>query len=183
MELAKTLSVSSLKVRYFAFNALEIKMPDGKTLVVDPCLEKEGHFSCGYDVDDLEGCDYVFLNHSHGDHAASLGKLYDKYHPLIMAHAVTSFNLARLYDIPYIRFIPFVNGDEYDFDSFKIQVVPGRHNNLVPGNFMVRPSGRRDELCGTRVMNMKHGSELEKELGDMGTMEVIFCLQLPIICG
>ena len=85
MELAKTLSVSSLKVRYFAFNALEIKMPDGKTLVVDPCLEKEGHFSCGYDVDDLEGCDYVFLNHSHGDHAASLGKLYDKYHPLIMA--------------------------------------------------------------------------------------------------
>lgn len=28
----------------------------------------------------------------------------------------------------------------------------------------------RDELCGTRVMNMKHGSELEKELGDMGTM-------------
>ncbi len=170
MELAKTLSVSSLKVRYFAFNALEIKMPDGKTLVVDPCLEKEGHFSCGYDVDDLEGCDYVFLNHSHGDHAASLGKLYDKYHPLIMAHAVTSFNLARLYDIPYIRFIPFVNGDEYDFDSFKIQVVPGRHNNLVPGNFMVRPSGRRDELCGTRVMNMKHGSELEKELGDMGTM-------------
>ena len=71
----------------------------------------------------------------------------DRYHPLIMAHAVTSFNLARLYDIPYIRFIPFVNGDEYDFDSFKIQVVPGRHNNLVPGNFMVRPSGRRDELC------------------------------------
>ena len=93
MELAKTLSVSSLKVRYFAFNALEIKMPDGKTLVVDPCLEKEGHFSCGYDVDDLEGCDYVFLNHSHGDHAASLGKLYDKYHPLIMAHAVTALIL------------------------------------------------------------------------------------------
>lgn len=170
MELAKTLSVNTLKVRYFAFNALEIKMPDGKTLVVDPCLEKEGRFSCGYDVNDLEGCDYVFLNHAHGDHAASLGKLYDRFHPLIMAHAVTSFHLAKLYDIPYIRFLPFVNGDEYDFDSFKIKIVPGRHNNLVPGNFMVRPSGRKDELCGTRTINMNHGSELEQELGNMGTM-------------
>lgn len=170
MDFAKTLSVNTLKVRYFAFNALEIKLPDGKTLVVDPCLEKEGHFSCGYNVEDLEGCDYVFVNHAHGDHVASLGKLYDKFHPLVMAHAVTSFGLAKFYDIPYIRFIPFVNGDEYDFDSFKIQIVPGRHNNLIPGNFMVRPSGRRDELCGTQVRNMTHGSELEQELGDMGSM-------------
>ena len=31
----------------------ELKLPTGKTLVIDPCIEKEGKFSCGYDVDDL----------------------------------------------------------------------------------------------------------------------------------
>jgi len=171
MSLATNLSVTTLKARYFAFNALELKLPDGKTLVVDPCIEKEGHFGCGYDVNDLEGCDYVFLNHAHGDHAASLGKVYDRFHPLIMANAATTFYLAKVYDIPYIRFIPYSNGDEYDFDSFKLKVLPGRHNNLVPGNFMVRPSGRVDELCGTpRMRKMEFASEMEKDLGDMGTM-------------
>ena len=170
MNLVSKLSVNTLQVRYFAFNALEIRLPDGKVLVVDPCIEKEGVFS-GYDVNDLEGCDYVFLNHAHADHCASLGKLYDRFHPLIMANAVTAFSLAKLYDIPYVRFIPYTNGDEYDFDSFKMKIIPGRHNNLVPGGFMVRPSGRRDELCGpARSMSFGNLPELEREVGNMGTM-------------
>ena len=42
------LEIPALKLRYFAFNCFEIKLPDGKTLVIDPCLKKEGKFSCGY---------------------------------------------------------------------------------------------------------------------------------------
>ena len=47
------LSIGGLKIRYFAYNCLEIKLPSGKTLVVDPCLRREGPFSCGYDAGDL----------------------------------------------------------------------------------------------------------------------------------
>lgn len=172
MSLPISMSIPALQVRYFAFNCLEIRFPTGKTLVVDPCLIKEGQFSCGYDVSALEGCDYVFLNHSHGDHAASLGELYDRFHPQIMAHAATSYYLAKFYDIPYIRFLPFTFNDELDFDDFKIRIVAGRHNNIVPGNFMVRPSGRRDELCppaGSGLGPMPADSELEALLGDLGT--------------
>lgn len=141
------LSIGGLKIRYFAYNCLEIKLPTGKTLVVDPCLRKEGQFSCGYDVSVLEGADYVFCNHCHEDHVASLGDVYDRFHPVILAHAATTYTLARVYDIPYIRFIPFTAGDEFDFDDFALKVIAGRHNNYVPGNFMIRPSGRKDELC------------------------------------
>ena len=172
MSLPASMSVPTLRVRYFAFNCLEMKFPTGKTLVVDPCLFKEGHLGCGYDVNDLEGCDYVFLNHSHGDHAASLGELYDRFHPQIMAHAATSYYLAKFYDIPYVRFLPFTFNDELDFDDFKLQVVAGRHNNWVPGNFMVRPSGRRDELCppaGEGMGPPPARDELEQLLGDLGT--------------
>lgn len=171
MNCTSQLTVPSLRVRYFAFNCLEIKLPTGKTLVVDPCLFKEGDLSCGYSVQDLEGCDYVFLNHAHGDHADSLGELYDRFHPMILAHAATAFQLAKLYDVPYVRFIPFTNGDEYDFDDFKIKIIPGRHNNYVPGNFMERPSGRRDELCGKPLpFDLEYPSELARTLGDMGSM-------------
>ena len=172
MSLPASLCVPALQVRYFAFNCLEMKFPTGKTLVVDPCLEKEGHLGCGYGVEDLEGCDYVFVNHSHGDHVASLGKLYDRFHPQILAHAATSYCLAKFYDIPYVRFLPFTFNDELDFDAFRIKIVAGRHNNWVPGNFMIRPSGRRDEFsppAGEGMGPPPARDELEQLLGDLGT--------------
>ena len=171
MSLPVSMTIPTVQIRYFAFNCLEIKLPTGKTLVVDPCLHKEGHMSCGYGVDALEGCDYVFVNHSHADHVGSLGEVYDRFHPQIMAHAATSYDLALLYDIPFIRFLPFTFNDELDFDDFKMKFIAGRHNNIVPGNFMVRPSGRRDELC-PKVSSLPptpEQSELEKRLGDLGT--------------
>lgn len=170
MSLQTSLSVPTVRMRYFAFNCLEIKLPTGKTVVVDPCLLKEGPFSCGYDVNDLEGCDYVFINHSHGDHTDSLGEVYNRFHPQIMAHAAQSFDLAQLYDIPFIRFIPFTFNDELDFDDFKMKFIAGRHNNIVPGNFMERPSGYRDELCGApRSFTLPERTPLQKRLGDLGT--------------
>ena len=170
MNVPTSLTVPTVKIRYFAFNCTEIQMPGGKTLLVDPCLHKDGPFGCGYDVSDLEGCDYVFINHAHGDHASSLGEVYDRFHPLVMAHASTTFELAKYYDVPYIRFLPFTTGDTFDFDDFSIQVVHGRHNNITPGNFNVRPSGRLDELCPPQVREYPYRDELEKTLWDKGTM-------------
>lgn len=164
------LSVNTLKARYFAYNCLELKLPGGKTLVVDPCLKKEGRFSCGYDVDVLEGADYVFCNHSHEDHVASLGDVYDRFHSLVLANAAVSYQLSQLYDIPYVRFIPFVTGDEYDFDAFKIKIIHGRHNNYVPGQFMVRPSGRRDELCPTGGIKLEYDDPIAQDLFYKGSM-------------
>ena len=165
------LSIGTVKVRYFAYNCLEIKLPSGKTLVVDPCLRKEGKFSCGYDVSALEGADYVFVNHSLEDHVASLGEVYDRFHPLVLANAAITYGLAQLYDIPYIRFVPFTTGDVYDFDDFKIQIVHGRHNNYVPGNFMFRPSGRGDELCPPKpAFKLEYDSPVAQDLANMGTM-------------
>ena len=167
MELQKALSVSSIKLRYFAYNCLEIKLPDGKTLVIDPCLNKTGAYSCGYDVDDLEGCDYVLVNHSHIDYVDSLGKVYDKFHPLILAHAHTAQDLATFYDIPYIKMVPFTSGDEFLFESFQVQVLRARHNS-APG-FLVRPSGRVDETA-KHVWDLRLEDPLEDRISNAGTM-------------
>ncbi len=39
--------VEAVQFRYFAYNCLEIKLPDGKILLADPCLKKQGRYACG----------------------------------------------------------------------------------------------------------------------------------------
>ena len=46
-ELLTSMTIPSVTLRYFAYNCMEIKLPDGKTLVIDPCLKSVG-------TDDLE---------------------------------------------------------------------------------------------------------------------------------
>lgn len=170
MEFEKSLNVPALKLRYFAFNCFEIKFPSGKTLVIDPCLEKEGRFSCGYDENDLEGCDIVYVNHSHGDHVATLGKVYDRFKPLVFANAVTAYDLCVQYDIPFIQTLPYVSGDTFDFGDFRLDIFHARHAL----NNMRRPSGRQDDFVNVFFKPGAHPpveqTELEEKLGNMGTL-------------
>lgn len=164
------LSIQALKLRYFAYNCIEIKLPEGKTLVIDPCLKKEGRYACGYDSNVLEGCDYVLINHAHMDHVASLGDVYERFHPVVLAHAATVWDLATYFDIPYIKMVPFTSGDIFDYGCFQVQVLPGQHNPAAM--FMVRPSGRIDETANnkfvTRHLNGLEGAALQLE--HMGSM-------------
>lgn len=173
------LEIPDVRLRYFAFNCFELKLPGGKTLVIDPCLEKGGKFSCGYDESDLEACDYIYVNHTHIDHVATLGKVYDRFEPLILAHERVAFDLAELYDIPYRQIYPYESGQVYDFGDFKIQIIPGRHNDIGKQ----RPSGRQDTSNSAYAIKMPEltfHSDLEKRLFHMGTMyNYNFLLTLP----
>lgn len=173
------LDVPAIRIRYFAYNCFEIKLPGGKTLVIDPCLENTGTFSCGYDEHSLEACDYIYVNHTHIDHVSTLGKVYDLFEPLILAHERVAFDLAELYDIPYRQFYPFESGEIYDFDDFKIEIIAGRHNDIGKQ----RPSGRSDASNSSyaiKLPELSFNSELEKRLFHMGTMyNYNFLLTLP----
>ena len=175
----ESMEVSAVKLRYFAFNCFEMKLPDGKTLVIDPCLRKEGKFSCGYDEMKLEACDYVYVNHTHEDHVATLGKVYERFSPLILAHERVAFDLAELYDIPYRDIYPYATGVTYHLGSFQIQIIPGRHNDIG----RIYPSGRTvstDSPYAVQSGKPDFGEGLAKKLGNMGTMyNYNFLLTLP----
>ena len=176
----KSFVIPGVQVRYFAYNCLEIKLPGGKTLMIDPCVRKTGPYSCGYGEEIVEGCDYVLINHAHRDHTLSLGELYNRFHPLIMAHEATVFELASYYDIPYMKMVPFTSGDEFDYDAFKVRVLRARHNPAQM--FMVRPSGYVDETANDKFVNghMKDLSEREKQIENMGSsFNSNFLITLP----
>jgi len=173
------LEIPALKLRYFAYNCFEIKLPGGKTLVIDPCLETEGDFVCGYTEQDLEACDYVYVNHTHSDHVATLGKVYDRFEPMILAHAEVCWDLAEYFDIPYCQFFPFECGRSYDFGDFAIEIVPGLHNKIGK----LRPSGKIDganALYVVKGMQTEFDNPLERKLQHMGTLfNYNFLLTLP----
>ena len=82
--------IQGLKIRYINYACYEIVLPNGKVLVVDPCIE------LGYKIpgvierepldfkhDDFTGADYILLSHTHADHTMEVGYLAKKFHLFI----------------------------------------------------------------------------------------------------
>lgn len=173
------LKVPTVRLRYFSYNCFEIRLPNGKTLVIDPCLETEGRYAQSYGVEVLEGCDYVFVNHTHLDHVASLGRVYERFEPLTLCHQRVALDLAQEYDIPYLDVLPYGDGQSYTLDDFQITIVPGRHNDIG----RVYPSGRTtepDSLLARSLVWQRELTPLQRKLNDMGTLyNYNFLLTLP----
>lgn len=77
---------------------------------------------------DLEGGDYVFLNHTHADHIANLQEVYDRFHPTIIAHSAVCMELARQFSIPLTSIYPVDYEGEYYFDGFILETHHATHH-------------------------------------------------------
>ncbi len=141
-----SLEAGGIRLRWLVENCWEIRLCNGKTILIDPCLPAKGErmdllgFGCGYTVDDLEGCDYVLINHTHTDHVFSLGKVIERFDPRILVHGNCLLQLAKVYHIqdPY-RMFPLQYGQSYDFGDFRLRTYPAQHIDITRLNRPPRP--------------------------------------------
>ncbi len=169
-------NVFGFKIRWFIENCCEIKLSNGKTIVIDPMLVKsvdenssmwERDFCSGFGVDDLEGCDYVLLTHVHGDHITSLKAVWEKFHPTILVNGYSAYALAKDLDIAPGAFIPAADGVEYQLPDMKVQWITGRHTVPV-------------SMIPYSEWKFSDESEVQKELGIMGSLyNSNFVITLP----
>lgn len=140
MKYTESENVNLVSIRWFIENSMEIKMANGKTIVVDPMMirsendtdnEIAKHYVTGFSADDLEGCDYILLTHIHGDHIGSLKKTWEKFKAPILVNGWCAYPLAKYLDLPLGAFIPMTDGGEYSFDGFEIKWLQGRHTPVV----------------------------------------------------
>lgn len=76
-----------LKVRWSGINFYEMVLPNGKTVVMDPCFDTsdDGHNEHNYTPTELSGgewvhgADYIILTHAHGDHTGALQSVLEHY--------------------------------------------------------------------------------------------------------
>ena len=129
-------SSGSIKLRWINTQCFEIKLSCGKTIITDPFIdidpEKMPKYAirCGFTSDDVEGADYIILNHTHGDHVIEVGKLARKFGSLVICHELAAAEVARVFDIPFTRVFPVSFNDSYHFEGFDLATFHGMHRSL-----------------------------------------------------
>lgn len=122
----------SFRFRWINAQCFEFQLNNGKTLLTDPCYKCKESFGkkCppGFTTKDLEGCDYLFVNHSHGDHISNLQEVYDRFHPTIIAPSPICFQLAKEHEFILTDIYPVDYNQTYYFDGFILETFHGQHH-------------------------------------------------------
>lgn len=129
---------AALKFRWINGQCFEFRFPNGKTLITDPWYQGGGALGdrClpGFTTEDLEGGDYIFLNHGHGDHTANIQDVYDRFHSTVITHSAAAMELARCFRIPLTSIYPVDFEGTYYFDGFMLETHHGTHHGQ-PSNY------------------------------------------------
>ena len=162
-------STSGLKFRWINGQGFEFRMPNGRTLLTDPFYDMpnfeagKGMSLIGFHTEDIENVDYVFINHTHGDHIGNLQQVVDRFHPIVICHSAVAMELARTHSIPLTSIYPVDFNGRYYFDGFSLDTYHGTHH-----------ASGADYAASRRFMG---GGD---ELGVMGSIfNVNFVLNLP----
>ncbi|MBQ9047316.1 MAG: MBL fold metallo-hydrolase [Solobacterium sp.] len=125
---------SALEFRWINGQCFEFKFNNGKTLITDPWYNYPGRLGkrCppGFTTDDLEGGDYLFVNHGHGDHTANIQDVYDRFHSTVICHSSTAMEIAKCFHISLTDIYPVDSEGTYYFDGFTLQTYHGTHHKI-----------------------------------------------------
>ena len=135
MTMENKIESQSFRFRFINCQCFEIRLPGGKTIITDPCYDfpKETKIQKlfgldGFHTSDLEACDYVILNHTHGDHIANLGEVIERFSPKVICQSGVAAEIAAAYpDMELTSIYPVDYDGVYFFDGFKLETFHGEH--------------------------------------------------------
>lgn len=123
-----------LEFRWLTANTYEIRLPNGKTILIDPFLVPESEteelyrkYICGYTAGSLERVDYVLITHPHFDHIYSVAEVFEKFNPWILCHSSYAIRMTKDLMIPQQFIVPFEHGQTIEFDDFTLETLTSRH--------------------------------------------------------
>ena len=163
-----TLATShALRFRWINGQCFEFQFSNGKTLITDPWYKCEGPMGdkCppGFTTEMLEGGDYIFVNHGHGDHTANIQDVVDRFHSTVITHSANCMELAKAFSIPLTSIYPVDFEGTYYFDGFMLETHHGTHHG--------QPSDYKG--CIERMGGKLPGSPELNALGGMFNMNFI----------
>ena len=119
------MNINGFKIRWINYACYEIVLPNGKVIVVDPCInfEKKEEFT----PDNFTGADYIFLSHTHYDHTMDLGYLEKKYKSKVFVGSMSCLALLHYFDINFDRVYPVSPNEKFEMEDFTLEVFRSKH--------------------------------------------------------
>ena len=131
----KAASQNVLEFRWIHGQCFQFRLPDGKVLMTDPFLPQNPKAwrredTPVLDLNELGPVDYVTINHSHFDHTSDLPAVFKENSPIVICDRIFARELSAAYQVPEYNIWPIVPGMTYQFDSFRLDTVAGKHNDI-----------------------------------------------------
>ncbi len=158
------MNLQGLKFRYINYACYEIVLPNGKVIVIDPCILMPNvkDPSIWFKKEDFTGADYILLSHTHLDHTMEVGYLADKFTSKVIVPALSSFSLTESIDLITDQVYPVFPNEKFIFEDFKLEVYRGKHT-------FSRKGGRMSERISHPIN--PNGNAAEKLTNLYGSME------------
>lgn len=123
------MELNGLKIRWINYCCYEMILPNGKEIIIDPCIDVTNQEE-RFHPDDFQGADYILLSHTHGDHILDLKYISDKFKPHIFVGALSAYPLAKDLDLNLDEIFPVSPGEKYELPDFTLEVFRGKHTWL-----------------------------------------------------
>ena len=146
--------LNGVKLRWLNTAGFEIVMSNGKHILLDPFLDgRVGRLECyPISIDEIEGCDYLLLSHTHFDHAKNVEDIQKKFPKLnLFCPDLSADALCREQHVDCGRIYRARSGEKYEFDDVTIECFAGRHTESSRGYYRtgkdyLKPDGSPDDL-------------------------------------
>lgn len=162
------LSSETISLRWINCQCFEIRLPNGKTLITDPCYDYPENPNDqiadlfrlrGFTTDDITACDYIILNHTHADHMTNLEELVNRFHPTVICHSGVAAEIAQVCNEMFLTDLyPVDYNGTYYLDGFRLETFHGTHK-----------SQRMTWASGMKAPDGISQSEKPKRLHTMGS--------------
>lgn len=120
--------VNCVKIRWFNDACYELKLPNGKGILIDPYIDHSENKLL--DSSAVEAADYMVVSHTHFDHTMNIGDLSEKFDSEIFVGQNAVVPLAEYFDIPGYRLTPCYPGETYYTEDFKLECFWAKHIKL-----------------------------------------------------
>ena len=144
------MKTESLRLCWINYACYEIILPNGKKIVIDPCIDysKKVEFT----ADDFGKVDYIILSHSHYDHTMEIANILKNGKAKLIAGEMSMYSLCRFFDVDFDLLFPVSANESYEYDDFCLDVYRGKHtlmnndhNTMATRNWPdIFPEGHRE---------------------------------------
>lgn len=120
------MQINSFKFRYLNYACYELRLPNDKVIIIDPCIDINGQYDT-FKPENYSKPDYILLSHTHYDHTMDVGYLAAKYQPKVIVGAMSCYPLLTYYDLNFDSVYPVTPGERFDFPDFRLEVFRSKH--------------------------------------------------------